>query len=90
MSRYIVKTITGNTPGSCCWGTYKRVAVLEVEDDVRDVEMISARARGVIAVVRTWDERNVGLTERCAYRRALTEARELAEAFNRRTGAGHE
>lgn len=74
---YIVQTAAAAMPSSC-WGTYRRVAVLEVEDGVDRAAMISARARGVIRVVATWERCNVGRTSRCAYERALSEAREMA------------
>jgi hypothetical protein len=81
MSRYIVKTAAANMPNSC-WGTYRRVAVLEVEDGVEDVAMISERARGCIRIVETWERLNVGITDRCAYARALDEARAMARDLN--------
>jgi hypothetical protein len=77
MSHYIVQSAAACMPSSCR-GTYRRVAVLEVEDDVERAAMISPRARGVIRVVRTWERRNVGRTSRCAYAIALAEAEALA------------
>jgi hypothetical protein len=44
--------------------------------------MISERARGVVAVVRTWERRSVGRTARCAYQVAMGEAVELAAKLN--------
>jgi hypothetical protein len=79
MSNYIVKTAAAAMPNNC-WGTYRRVAVLEVQDGVADVAMISARARGVVRVVATWEKCNVGHTARCAYQKALAEAHALAAA----------
>jgi hypothetical protein len=76
MGNFIVQTAAACMPSSC-WGTYRRVAVLEVEDGVSQVSMISARARGVVRVVETWERRNVGSTERCAYSRAVAEAHAL-------------
>jgi hypothetical protein len=67
-----------------CWGTYRRVALLEVEDGVDRVAMISWRARGVICIVRTWEKLNVGITERCAFNRALAEANKMAAKLNAR------
>ena len=81
MSNYIVKTAAANMPNSC-WGVYRRVAVLEVQDGVTDVAMISSRARGVINVVATWEKCNVGQTSRCAYRIALAEAQQMAADLN--------
>ena len=81
MSNYIVKTAAASMPNSC-WGVYRRVAVLEVQDGVTDVAMISSRARGVVSVVSTWEKLNVGQTSRCAYRRALAEAQQMASDLN--------
>lgn len=81
MARYIVKTAAACMP-TTCWGTYRRVAVLEVEDRVEDVAMISERARGCVRVVETWERLNVGTTERCAYARALREAEALCDRLN--------
>ena len=79
---YIVKTSSDSIPSK--FGTYRRIAVLEVEPGktAADIAMISERARGVIAVTRTWERLNVGKTEHCAYRRALAEAEALAENLN--------
>jgi hypothetical protein len=77
VSRYIVTESAAHMPSSC-WGRYRRIAVLEVEDHVTHVKMISLRARGVIRVVRTWEKRADGLTERSAAGRARTEAIKLA------------
>lgn len=78
---FIVKTAAAAMPNSC-WGTYRRVAVLEVEAGVTDVAMISQRARGVVRVVATWEKCNVGHTSRCAYRLALAEAQQMAADLN--------
>lgn len=61
MPNYVVKTAAACMPGSC-WGVYRRVAVLEVEDGLsaEDIKMISPRARGVCRVVETWERRSVG------------------------------
>ncbi len=85
MSRYIVKTAAARMPASC-WGKYRRVAVLEVEPGA-EPRMISARARGVVRVVETWDALNVGTSDRCAYRRALAEAEALAANLNSEVAA---
>jgi len=84
MRHYLVQTASAKMPTSCRFGRYRRVAVLEVEAGVTEVAMISTRARGVVRVVATWERCSVGSTERCAYARALTEARALAA----RLGAG--
>ncbi len=80
-TKFIVKSSTARMPQSC-WGTYRRVAVLEVAVDAPEPRMISERARGVIAIVRTWERRSVGSTARCAYQVAMREAAELAAALN--------
>lgn len=81
MSHYIVKSAAACMPASC-WGRYARVAVLEIEDGVEDVAMISPRARGVLRVVQTWECLHVGRTERCALARALREAECMADELN--------
>ncbi len=81
-SRYIVQTAAACMPG-CCKGTYRRVAVLELEPGFEGTpKMISSRARGVRRVVATWERQNVGSTERCAYARALAAAEEMADDLN--------
>jgi hypothetical protein len=81
MSHFIVKEATAKMPSSC-WGKYKRVAVLEVENGVFNVSMISDKAKGVVQVVATWERLHVGTTPRCAYRQALQEAEEMARSLN--------
>jgi hypothetical protein len=76
MKTYIIQTAATHMPNSC-WGVYRRVAVLEVEPGIERVAMISDRARGVRSVVQTWEALNVGSTARCAYARALADARAL-------------
>jgi len=58
------------------------VAVLEVLAHVNEVKMISDRARGVVRVVETWEARNVGKTDRCAYAIAWNEAQAKADKLN--------
>lgn len=84
---YVVKTSSAHMPNSC-WGTYRRVAVLEVEPGLAadDVRMISERARGVRRIVETWERRNVGKTDRCAYRVAVAEAEALVSQLHTPTG----
>jgi len=81
MSQFIIQTAAAKMPQSC-WGTYKRVAVLEVEDGVETVAMISSRARGVVEIVQTWEKLNVGSTSQCAFQKALAEAKELTAELN--------
>jgi hypothetical protein len=44
--------------------------------------MISERAKGCHRIVETWESRNIGKTDRCAFRVALREAEELAARLN--------
>jgi len=85
-TKFVVKSSAARMPPAC-WGAYRRVAVLEVAVDAPEPRMISERARGVIAVVRTWERRSVGSTARCAYQVAMREAAELAAALNERAMA---
>jgi len=81
---FIVATASAHMPNSC-WGTYRRVAVLEIDPSATPAggpKMISERARGVVRIVETWEALNVGKTERCAYRVALAEAEAMAEHLN--------
>jgi len=78
---YIVKT-SSTTPSSSCWGTYRRVGVMEMTANAPPPTQLSERSRGCVQVVETWENLNVGKTGRCAYRRALAEAIELASACN--------
>jgi hypothetical protein len=80
-TRFVVISSAAAMPNSC-WGVYRRVGVLEVEADVDERRLsIDARRRGVVRVHATWERRNVGTTARCAYQRALAEARELAASL---------
>jgi hypothetical protein len=79
-THYMIKVAAANM-GASCKGTYARVAVLEVEAGA-EPEMISERAKGVVRIVRTWEKRNVGNgSGKCAYSKALTEARAFAKAL---------
>ena len=86
MTHYIVQTAAAKMPTSC-WGTSRRVAVLEVEDGVESVAMISERAKGVVRVVETWERLNVGTTDRCAYEMALAEAYAMITELEARAAA---
>lgn len=86
--KYIVMHASAKMPSSC-WGTYRRVAVVELTDEYATEgklpTMISARAIGVERLVETWEKRHVGKTERCAFRVALREAEEMADELNAAT-----
>lgn len=79
-TEYVVKTSSARVPMSCR-GSYAHIAVMEVLEGI-EPKMISERARGVVRIVETWWALNVGKTEKCAYRRALAEAEELADKLN--------
>jgi hypothetical protein len=81
MHRYIIKTASAKMPNSC-WGTYRRVAVLEVDGGVREPRIIR-EGKGV-RIIRTWEKLSVGKTERCAYQRALAEAAETKQLLEQR------
>ena len=77
---YVVMSASAQMPSSC-WGTYRRVAVVEIERGAVP-KMISLRARGVVRVLRTWERLNVGCTSKCAYARALAEAYDYCDRLN--------
>lgn len=80
--KFVVMQANACMPGNC-WGRYKRVAVVEIADGFKGKpKMISSRARGVARVVALWDKRNVGKTDRCAFRQALAAAEALAARLN--------
>ena len=83
MSHFVVKWSTARMPGRC-WGNYRKIAVLEVEDGLtpQDIRKISVRGVGVIRVVEVWDKLNVGTTARSAFHKAMAEALELAGSLN--------
>ena len=80
-THYIVQTARAQMPGSC-WGSYRRVAVLEVPKGVKEVRQISERDPQVLSVEATWEKCNVGKTPRSAYGKALAEAMEMAAQLN--------
>ena len=82
MPRYIIKTAGESMPARCK-GTYRKVAVLELDPTHTDVAMISERARGVVRIVHLERKLNVGLTDKCAYERALAFARDLIQDLER-------
>lgn len=81
MSHYVVKVSSAKMP-SRCWGRYKRVAVMEMEDGAPFPKMISDHTTGCIRVVRTWEKCFAGKSDRCAAGRAFAAANELAEQMN--------
>ena len=81
MSHFIVQSAAAAMPSSC-WGRYRRVAVLEVEDGVEQVSMISSHARDCLRVVYVWERQHVGSTSRCAFECALRAANDMAARLN--------
>ena len=79
MSNYIIKVSNDSCHGQ--YGSYKRIAILEVEDGVTEVSMISERARGVIRIVEQWNGLNVGKTDNCAFAKGMEEAEEMLETL---------
>lgn len=77
---FTVLTASART-GATFYGQYRRVAVVELTAPDAQPRMISTRARGVKRIVRTWERLSVGKTARCAYRRALADAGNLAAAL---------
>lgn len=79
-TEFVVRTAAANMPASC-WGVYRRVAVIEV---VKGTVLltISTRVRGVKNIVMLWEKCNVDNTARCAYRKALAEAKAMAAELN--------
>lgn len=90
---YIVMTAAAAMPSSC-WGTYRRVAVVELDLEacekynIKEPKMISEHARGIKRIIAVWEKCNVGKTARCAYQRALAEAQALADEWNQRRFRG--
>ena len=84
MNRFIVMDRSANMPQSC-WGKYRRVAVVETNlPEGREPKMISARALGVIRIVKVWDKLHAGASVRSVYQEALVEAQALADRLNTR------
>jgi hypothetical protein len=86
-TKYMVMTAS-TRPSANCWGTYRRVAVVLVdveflrEQGRETPAMISEQAAGIVRIIRTWENLNVGKTKRCAYERALAEAHALCMGLN--------
>ena len=82
---YLIKTSAAHMPGSCKYGPYYRLAVLEVTEGTQKVAMISPRARGVVRVIATWEKLWGGAkTERGAYELAKKEAQEMVASLEKR------
>jgi hypothetical protein len=83
IDRYIVMTASARMPANCR-GRYGKVAVVET-DQTGTPKMISTHARHCVEVVQIWDRRNIGTTRKCAYCRAIEEARKLAAELNKQS-----
>jgi hypothetical protein len=80
-SHFIVKVSNAKTPLSC-WGDYCHIAILECEHWQYEPSMISEHALGVIRIVEYWGNLNVGKTEKCAFRRAYSDAEDMCRILN--------
>lgn len=87
---WIVMTSAAKMPNSC-WGRYRNVAVVSCRYDIATSggpAMISQRAKGVfqplgaLRAIIPLGRFSVGKTERCAYQRALREAKGIADQLN--------
>lgn len=84
LNRFIVMTSAAKMPSSC-WGTYRNVAVVEIDHAMGEgfvPAYISEHAKGVSRIVRHYGAQHAGRTSRCAYARAKREATELAESLS--------
>jgi hypothetical protein len=79
-TKYIVQTSAARMPSSC-WGQYRNVAVLKVENWVEEASMISERAKGVLEIVAYWGKLH-SRGKNTAFAKALKEAQELCEKLN--------
>lgn len=79
-THFIVQCARASMPASC-YGVYRRVAVLEVDEGWSWVSMISERARGCRRVVRTWERLHASGVD-TAYSRAMAKAEALADRLN--------
>jgi|TARA_R110000824_G_scaffold16325_2_gene67831 hypothetical protein len=86
LDRFVVVDKSAHMPNSC-WGNYRRVGVVELTASAQREgsfpKMLSKRAHAVHRVVDVWENCNVGTTDRCAYRRAVVEADDLARDLNK-------
>jgi predicted ATP-dependent protease len=86
LDRFVVVDKSAKMPLNC-WGNYRRVGVVELTAEAQRQgslpKMLSTRAKAVNRVVDTWENCNVGTTNRCAYRKAVVEANELARDLNK-------
>jgi len=85
MPRFIVMTSSAKMPMSCK-GRYGNVAVVELTEEYAAANkvplLISERARGVARIVWHSGPCNIGSTDRCAFARAMIDAKHDAEKLN--------
>ena len=77
--RYVVMTSRAGPRGGR--GNYRNVRVVET-DRQEMPKMVSPRARHLVRIVRDLGAHYEGVTEACAYRRALAEAEAMAARLN--------
>jgi hypothetical protein len=81
---WIVMTSSAAMPAGC-WGRYRRVALVKVDQwhTARDMvpARISERTRGILRLI-DMGHHNVGTTPRSAYQRTLAEAQRRAIELN--------
>lgn len=78
---YVVLTAQAKMPTSCM-GRYGRVAVIKT-DGVNMPKHINPRHNTVKGIVQIWDRLFWGTSNKCAFARAVTAAKALAEDLNR-------
>ena len=78
-THYTVRVSSAQMPNSCKFGRYVHVAVIECPVGVEPSQIRDTKTQ---TVVRVWRRCNVGSTERCASRQAISAARELAARLN--------
>ena len=84
MTKFIVQSASASMPASVK-APYRRVAVLEVNDDLEGpASMISTHSRDVVKVVETWERCHAGWDNgpRTAFARAEVDAEKLAAKLN--------
>ena len=81
-TKYIVKVSGDKCRGK--FGTYKKLAVLEVYNDIsaQDISMISTRCKNILRIIIYKDGLSVGKTNRGAFQKALAEAEKLCLELN--------
>lgn len=83
---WIVMSSSAHMPQTC-WGRYRNVALVKLTPEYAAKKlfprMISQRANGVEQVIKL-GKFFVGDTEKCAYMKAMRQAREMARQYNER------